>query len=191
LIADPGKVVRLRKEASELLTDGQIQAARHLLENLASETVISVHNIPLATYPAAIKKTAQLIDEDKQEEAKKLLWLTLNTLVVTKTVIPLPVLMAEELLNKAEALTEKNHRNEEENKHLSTLLAQAREELKLAQVLGYGTQQDFKNLYAQLDTIESKTADGKSGTGFFAKIKQYLTNTVASSQLKQPKTQPS
>jgi hypothetical protein len=37
---------------------------------LASETVISTANIPLATYPDAIKEAVRLIDQNKTEEAK-------------------------------------------------------------------------------------------------------------------------
>ena len=49
-------------------------------------------------------------------------------------------------------------------------------------MLGYGTRQDFKDLYAQLDKIKDKTSNGKSGTGFFDEIKSFLTSLVNSSQ---------
>lgn len=175
VVADFDTVIHLRDEASRLLDDGQVQAARHLLGGLASETVINVSNIPLATYPNAIKLTIKLIDAGKIEEAKKLLHATLDTVVITKTVIPIPMVIASELLKEAEKLAEKAGRNDEETRQLAVLLTDAREQLKFAQALGYGNKQDFKDLYAQLDDIESKTAGGKSGTGFFASIKQYLS----------------
>jgi hypothetical protein len=37
-------------------------------------------------------------------------------------------------------------------------------------------------LNAQLDDIEEKTKGGKSGRGFFEKIKGYLNDTLKSSQ---------
>jgi len=141
-----------------------------------------VTNIPLATYPAAIKKAAKLIDEEKMDEAKKELQLALNTLVVTDTIIPLPVVAAEKSLNEAETLAEKGDRSKKENKRLAGLLKDARTELEFARVLGYGSKKDLKNLYKQLDQIEDKTKGGKSGTGFFDKIKGYLKDTVKSSQ---------
>jgi hypothetical protein len=182
ILADISAVKALRDEIEDALDDGRVQQARRLIKNLASETVISVTNIPLATYPDAIKKAAKLIDEEKLDEAKKELQLALNTLVVTDTIIPLPVTTAEKYLKEAETLTEKGDRSKEENERLAELLKDARTELEFAQALGYGSKKDFKNLYKQLDQIEDKTKGGKSGKGFFDKIKGYLKDTVKSSQ---------
>lgn len=182
ILADIEAVKALREEIEDALDDGRVQQARRLIRNLASETVISVTNIPLATYPDAIKKAAKLIDEEKMDEAKKELQLALNTLVVTDTIIPLPVVTAEKYLKEAETLTEKGDRSKEESERLADLLKDARTELEFAQALGYGSKKDFKNLYKQLDQIEDKTEGGKSGKGFFDKIKGYVKDTVKSSQ---------
>ena len=175
-------VESLVDRAEDALKDGRVQEARALIGDLASETVISVSHLPMATYPGAIKAAVRLIDQDKPEAAKVVLQTALNSLVVTNTVIPLPVVTAEGLLASAEKLAEKADRSDDENKRLATLLEDARTELKFAEALGYGSKKDFKNLYEQLDTIEDKTEDGKSGTGFFTKIKGYLKDTVKSSQ---------
>src|SRR5271165_5952459 len=66
-------VKKVRRQAEDLMEEGRLQEARHLLKNLASETVISVNNIPLATYPDAIKAAVKLLDQDKKEDAKRLL----------------------------------------------------------------------------------------------------------------------
>ena len=182
ILADIDAVKALRDEIEDALDDGRVQQARRLIRNLASETVISVTNIPLATYPDAIKNAAKLIDEEKLDEAKKELQLALNTLVITDTIIPLPVAAAENYLKEAETLAEKSDRSKEENERLADLLKDARKELEFAKVLGYGSKKDFKNLYKQLDQIEDKTKGGKSGKGFFDKIKGYLKDTVKSSQ---------
>lgn len=182
ILADIADVKALRGSIEDALDDGRIQEARRLIRNMASETVISVTNIPLATYPAAIKKAARFIDEDKVDEAKTVLQAALNTLVITDTIIPLPVVAAEQRLIEAEMLAEKTKRSKEENRHLAGLLKDARSELEFARVLGYGSKKDFKNLYEQLDQIEEKTRGGKSGIGFFDKIKGYLKDTVTSSQ---------
>jgi hypothetical protein len=182
ILADIDAVKAMRDEIEEALDDGRVKQARRLIKNLASETVISVTNIPLATYPDAIKKAAKLIDDEKLDEAKKELQIALNTLVVTDTIIPLPVATAEKYLEEAETLAEKGDRSKEEDERLADLLKDARTELEFAQALGYGSKKDFKNLYKQLDLIEDKTKGGKSGKGFFDKIKGYLKDTVKSSQ---------
>src|SRR6056297_774578 len=97
-------------EASDALKSGDVQAARKLLSGLRSETVISVTNIPLATYPAAIKAITPLIDEGKVEAAKRDLQAALSTLVVVNHSVPLPVLRAAGLLEQAENRAEKSDR---------------------------------------------------------------------------------
>lgn len=186
ILADVKEVEALRDEIKEAMDDGRLQEARHLINDLASETVISVTSIPLATYPVAIEEAAKLIDEGKLEDAKQALMDALNTIVITDTIIPLPVANAENMLKEAETLTEKADRSETENKHLADLLKNARKELKFAEVLGYGSKEDFKNLYDQLDKIDDKIKEGKSGTGFFNKIKNHLKNAVQSSQKNSP-----
>lgn len=175
-------VKQARDEAEDLLDKGKVQDARRLIGSLASETVISTMNLPLATYPDAIKEAVRLIDKGKTEEAKIVLQTALNTLVVTKTIIPLPVVIAENLLKEAEALAENKDRTEEENKKLSDLLRVAQNEIELAQALGYGSKKNFDIFYKEIDLVREKTSDGKSGTGFFKKIKDSMTGLFNESQ---------
>jgi hypothetical protein len=165
-----------------LLDDGKVQEARRRMQTLASETDINTTNIPLATYPTAIKQAAKLIDEGKTEEAKAVLQTALNTVVVTQKIVPLPVVAAEAMLKEAENLAEKKERKEEESKRLSELLTAAQASIKLAQELGYGQKSDFSHFYEEIDTIRDKTAEGKSGLGFFDAIKGYMTSMTKDSQ---------
>lgn len=190
VIANIEAVKAARKEAERLLDDGRLQQARHLIRDLASENVISVTNIPLATYPTAIKTAVKLVDENKIDEAKHVLQSALNTLVVTDTIVPLPVVSAQEVLKNAEQLTEKKDRTAEENTKLKDLLKKARTDLEFAQALGYGTEKDFEELYDQVSEIEKKTEGGKSGTGFFARAKSSLSSLEKSSQTASSKDSP-
>jgi len=182
ILADIDAIEKLRQEAEEALKKGQLQKARLLIKNLDSKTVISLTNIPLATYPNAIKQAVKLIDEDKLDEAKGVLQTALNTLVVTETIIPLPVSEAERLLKEAEKLAEEPDRTREENDKLARLLQEGRTELEFAQALGYGSKDDFENIYSQLGEIEDKTRDGKSGTGLFSEIEESMHDAAMSSQ---------
>jgi hypothetical protein len=177
-------VKKVRKQAEDAMAVGRLQEARRLLKNLASETVISVTNIPLATYPDAIKSAVKLIDQNKKDEAKRVLQTALNTQVVTDTVIPLPVVKAQEALKSAESLAEKKNRTQDDNDRLKASMDQARDQLEFAQALGYGTKKDFDKMYAQLNEIRDKTADNKFGTGWFAKIKASIEDFLKSSQPK-------
>ena len=178
-------VKKVRQQAEDFIADGALQEARRLLKNLASETVISVTNIPLATYPDAIKSAVKLIDQNKKDDAKLVLQTALNTQVVTDTVIPLPVVKAREALKSAESLAEKKNRTKDDNdRPCQASMDQAREHLEFAQALGYGTKKDFEKMYAQLNEIRDKTADNKFGTGWFAKIKTSIEDFLKSSQPK-------
>jgi hypothetical protein len=176
LLANPDTVKAIIHDAENYLEGGEIQKARPLVANLASEIVISSVNIPLATYPAAIKAITPLIDQGRLDEARVGLQAALSTLVVTTDeVIPLPVLRAQQLLKNAEALAENEDRNLKDSETLANMLMAARTQLHMAELLGYGSKKSFKPLYEQLDMIEDKTAGGKGGKGWFDKIKQQVS----------------
>lgn len=176
LLASPEAVRAAIRQAEDHLEDGEIQKARPLVANLASEIVYRTTNIPLATYPEAIKAIAPLIDAGKLEEAKTSLQLALNTLVVTSdAVIPLPVLRAENLLKKAEKLAENKERKVKDNDTLAAQLKAVREQLKMGELLGYGDEEAFKPMYEQLEKIEQQTSGGKAGKGWFDEIKDLVS----------------
>lgn len=175
ILNDLKSVKNIKDQAEDLLEDDRVQEAAALLSNLKSEMVISVANIPLATYPAAMKEAARLIDQNKTDEAKDVISGALGTVVVTENIIPLPVARAEYLLSESEKLAEKKNRSKDENKRLNTLMDDARKELQFAEELGYGQKEDFKNLYAQLDDILKKTEGGKSGSGWFNDMKRSIS----------------
>jgi YfdX protein len=177
LLSNLDTIKSLIQEAKAHFNDGEIQKARPLVANLASEIQYRTHHIPLATYPAAIKAIVPLIDAGKIDEAKARLQAALNTLVVTTDdVIPLPKLRAEHLLKQVQELAEKKDRSKEENDKLTKHIQAAREQLQMAELLGYGKKTDFKPIYEQIGEIENKSAGGKSGTGWFEKLKQQLAD---------------
>jgi len=179
LLANLDTVKAMIHDAENLLEDGNVQMARPLVANLASEIVFRTTSVPLATYPDAIKAITPLIDAGKLDEAKAELQAALNTLVVTTDdVIPLPTLRAEWLLKKAEALAESEERTVKENETMADLLAEARTQLKMAELLGYGNAKSFQPMYEQLDQIEAKLAGGKGGEGWFDKIKEQLSDLI-------------
>ncbi len=173
-----------RQEAQKLLIDGQVQQARAILTNLGSETIISTTNLPVASYPPALKSAAKLIDENKVSEAKDVLQTALNTMVVTDVVIPLPVVHAQLSLQKADELAKAKERTADQNKQLTDLLSAADNDIKFAEALGYGKKADFDSFHKQIEEIRQKTANGKSGVGFFEQVKTYMESMTKNSQHK-------
>ena len=174
LYATVEEIERIRDRAAKHLKNGRLQDARALIEGLRSDMVVEVYNVPLATYPAAIKAITPLIDADRIDEAKVGLQGALNALVVTQHVHPLPIMRTQHMLTLAEELAETKDREDDQNEELTRLLNGARKQLEFAQVLGYGQKTDFEGFYEQLDKIAEKTGGGKSGTGFFDKIRNAL-----------------
>lgn len=169
------EIEAMREQAEDLLEDGEVQRARGIIAGLASEMIIGVTNIPLASYPEAIKAVSPLIDEGKIEEAKVALQAALNTLVVTEHVIPIPILRAEQMLMKAEPLAEKKNRSKDEKQELEELLENAWYHIELAKALGYGDKNVYEEFFDQIKEIEEKTADKKAGKGYFYGIRQSLS----------------
>lgn len=177
-------IKKAKQEAQKALNEGRVQDARGILSGLASETVISTSNIPLATYPSALKKASKFIDENKTSEAKGVLQTALDTLVITDVVVPLPVVGARINLENAEELSKKKNRTEKENRQLKELIDTADKQIKYAQELGYGKKVDFDAFHKQIAEINRKTAGGKSGPNFFDQIKTYMESMTKSSQHK-------
>lgn len=169
------QIKQVRKQAESHLEDGELQKARHLIRELGSEIVISIDNLPLQTYPQAIVAVTPLIDQGKIAEAKEALQAALNTIVVTEHVLPLPLIRAEEKLTKAEELAQKEARSEEDTKTLTTLIRETRQQLKLAETLGYGIKKDYIKFEAEIEKIEEKTREGRTAKGIFGTVRAYLS----------------
>ena len=141
---DLDTVEKIRKEIKQAIRKDELVKARELLDNLASELRITTVNLPLATYPAAMKEAAALIDKDNFEAAEEILQTALSTLFIEERQSPIPVIKAQALIDEADSLIQVDGHEE----IVQSMLKEARKELKLAEELGYG---DRDEQYAQLD----------------------------------------
>jgi hypothetical protein len=174
LYAAPATVKAAVAQARDDLASERVQRARHVVENLATEADINVTTIPLGTYPAAIKAVTPLVDAGRLDAAKAALYAALNTLVVDVYVVPLPRVRAEAMIGAADALANKRDRTEDDKTKIRAYVEGTRQELQLAEALGYGTKDSYKPLYSQIDDIQKKTAGGESAKGLFDKLRQSL-----------------
>jgi len=167
-------VIIARDLARALLEEGEVQKARQLLQPLASELAIYITELPIAVYPEALKAIIPLIEEEKFEEAILLVQEVLKLLVVEKITIPLPILRAEYTIKLAAELANKDGADREQ---LKALLSYAKEQLLLAQVLGYGkVNEDYKELLDEIEKIEKILEDEKEETkGIFDTLLEKLS----------------
>jgi len=167
------EVVKL--EVVSLIKRGEVQLARDLMLNLASELDIYVTALPIGSYPIILKAIVPLIEQEKYEEAKKFLIEALETLVIEKIVIPLPILRAEQAIIKANELANKDNPNKDE---LNELLAYAKEQLKLAEALGYKA--DYKDLFEEIEKLETILKGDESTKDIFKALKEKLSSIMNS-----------
>lgn len=170
-------VRELGKQIEDLVDDGKFQEARPLLSGFASEVVIQTTSLPLATYPDAILAATALLDDGKTDEAMTVLNAALSTQVVTDTVIALPPLRAVAMIEKAKALL--NDDGEAANDKAATedadltaadYVEAARQELEIAEALGYGRESDFEDLHEALDELDRQIEAQEDTGGIFETI---------------------
>ncbi len=143
--------------AKALLAENKIQEARSILDTLRSEIVLKVINLPLASYPAALKLAAKFLHENRVDEAKNVLNQALATFVEVDVVTPIPLLQAIHLVEVAKAEAKKD-----KQKALD-MLKEAKLALKKAEALGYTSDSDttYKMLEDMIEKVE-KEVKGKN-----------------------------
>jgi hypothetical protein len=149
-------------------------AARELLYGLMSELRVRTSNLPLATYPAALAEAARLLDQKKSDEARIVLMMALGTLLAIDQVTPLPLLVAREAINQAEA-----HRDKDKEISLP-LLDTARYELDRAMALGYSAQEpEYKTMKDEISNIQKQLKKNEDTSSFFSKLQDRLSAFMA------------
>jgi len=169
------------KLAENLLDDGKVQAAREILLPLKSEIDVTVVNLPLATYPDALKLAAKYMTDGEAKKAKTVLATALSTFVEVTTVAPIPLLKATDLIVAAAAIAS------EDNKQAKVYLTAAQEQLKLAEVLGYTSKSDvtYKALDEAIDDIKDHIASKEIKAKFDAlkaKLKAFSSKIFSSKE---------
>src|ERR1700735_3405814 len=82
-------------EAAILAVDSKnLPVGRLILQGLMSEIRVSTTNLPLASYPEALRDAAKALDQNNTTGASDTLLTALNTLVVVEQAIPLPIIIA-------------------------------------------------------------------------------------------------
>ena len=172
---ETAQIAQASQKARDLLASGDTQGARRLLESLRSETVVAVENIPLTTFPQALKEARRLAGIGDTQAAQDSLQAALDSLVETDTLVPHPLAEAQEMLEKARQLAEKGAAD---SRMLGDLLSGAKAKLKLAQAFGYGNSQDYEQLFSQIDSVQGA---GGAKAPALAPIQSLLTGLLKES----------
>ncbi|MCF6240872.1 MAG: YfdX family protein, partial [Bacteroidales bacterium] len=169
LITDIESVRDLVKSAQEAMDAGYYQLAGDLLENLHSEMIINSLYIPTATYPDAIKVAVASLEDGRTDAAKSILQEVLGTIVVEKTILPLPVLKAEQMVVEAAKVDSVNHENADK---VINLLKNAEYQLLLAEEMGYGKKDaEYKDLTDAIMNIQKSVEEKSDSQSAFDSLK--------------------
>lgn len=175
-LEDEKTIKDIRREIKSAINFGYFAVARRLLNSLASEIRVTITNLPLASYPDALKLAVRLIDEDKSQEATEVLELALSTFVLEEEYLPIPLLKAHKLIEDASGQSEREEAMQ--------LLAEAHTQLRLSQQLGYAEADvEYDELKLELKNLERKLKAGEKThqifndlrskiSGFFQRISQ-------------------
>ena len=168
---DENAVQALNHRVAEAVRAKDYPTARLLLYSLTSEIRVRVYNLPLATYPTALKDAARLLDQGQNDQARNVLLTALNTLAVVEKVTPIPVVLARAAIDAAQQQSQKD------KSAAQTLLATAKNQLQRCQDLGYAADiADYGALNTNIAQLD-KQLKGNGDTGeLFAKLKDELSS---------------
>lgn len=159
----------IRREIKSAIKFGYFAVARRLLNSLKSEIRVIVTNLPLASYPDALKLAARLIDEDKNLEAQEVLELALSTFVLEEEYLPIPLLKAHKLIEDASS--------ESDKEKAMQLLVEAHTQLRLSQQLGYAEADvEYDELKTELKNLECQLKAGENTHHIFDDLKTKIAS---------------
>jgi len=174
LVASSDEVKRELASIEDLIKDSKVQEARRLLMTLRSEVVVQTTSLPMATYPDAIKDATKQLSDGTVEKAKEILETAMDTLVVDEEIIAIPLIAAKNDIEKASKM-DKNKKNKVLEK-----LKLAKEQLKLASVLGYFSDDGklHDDLQGQIEKIEKEVNGKNKAEKLYDKLKAKLEKII-------------
>lgn len=145
------------KIAKNMLAKNDLQFARDVLAPLRDEIIVTTHYLPMDMYPNTTKIAAKLLKKGKTKKALMELKLGLSTIVGDRVVMPIPLLVSQDLVNFASKM------DKTKKKEISKLLANAKVELDKAVLLGYASRHsvEYKSLKSKISAIQ-KEIKGKN-----------------------------
>ena len=172
LFSDVKTVRESVKDAKEAMNKGYYQYAESILKNLKSEIDINFYAIPAGSYPDAVKLATALLEDGKDKEAEIVLREVLSTIIITKAVLPLPVLKAEKMLERASTIDAKDHNNADK---VISLIKSADYQLQLAEEMGYGKKdKEFASLHKSMKQLLKSVNKKENSSAKFDSMKSDL-----------------
>ena len=158
----------------KLLKEHDTQTAIDVISPLKDELDITTMAIPMKIYPVAVKKALDALNKGDTVTAYNDIAEAMNSLIVFKTVIPTPLLVAQDLVVTASKL------DKSKKEEATKLLEAAKEALKRAELLGYTKKFDpeYKNLTKSINAIEKEIKGKNVVEKLYEKLKEDFTTLI-------------
>jgi hypothetical protein len=164
-------IQQLAAAVKDAVKQRDFPAARVVLARLMSEIRVRTYNLPIATYPVALRDAARLLAAQKPQEASSVLTTALNTLVAIERVTPIPVAVAQTAIEGAQKLSEQDKEGAKQ------LLAVAKSELARAKELGYaGDDEEYRSLNDAIANIDKQLSGNESTASAFARLREKIAS---------------
>ncbi len=153
-----------------LLKKNRVQDARHIIQNLKDEVDFITVNIPLVSYPSALKLASNYLKDGNVSQAKSVLITALNSFVEFDTITPLGIVEAQELIEAASKVAKTD------KKLAISHLDAAKEALKKAKALGYTSSSDtsYKMLNSAINDVETEIRGKNKAEKLFSDLKNMI-----------------
>lgn len=162
-----------RNRLRSAIDDDNYPEAREILDNMISEVRTKTVNLPLASYPEAMRKAAQLIENEQPELANSVLQAALSTLVITEKNRPIPIINAQTELAIAMDLSQTD------KDAALKLMENARRDLKLAQDFGYASgTREYAKLDKTISKIENKIESNSDVASAFTDLQNKIVDLL-------------
>ncbi len=136
-----------------LMELGELQKAKNLMTQLTSELRITRESISISDYLQTLKNAGQLLKGKEREKALLELNSMLSSITIERSITPLPLIIAQNMVIEMEKLMNKEHPDMES---ILALLNDAQYQIRFAQMLGYGkTEEEYQQIYDGFKEIKT------------------------------------
>jgi hypothetical protein len=164
---DESQIANVADVASLAIDELDFPTARSMLRRLMSEIRVRTYQLPLATYPVALKEAARLLAHQRTKDAHAVLLTALGALVITDRIISIPLLLAREHINQAQAAAATDKGKAQQ------LLEKAKKELGRSRSLGYaGYDPEYLTLRDEISKLAKQLESGEETGSAFKRLKE-------------------
>jgi hypothetical protein len=174
LMTNPEAVKQQVESISDELLAGNVQDARMRLDQLRSDLITRDIYLPVDTYPAAIKQAVKQATAKQYKQAQDTLETAMDSLVEDIQVQPLPVILAHDAIQDAQARQKTDH------DQALWDLDFAHEQMLTAERLGYfyGDKDDYKAVVQHIEKLRTAMGGKSEVDQLFTKAKQDIGKLI-------------